>query len=48
MKNKIIIKEILGLCNHKWKFIRTERGPMREVEICECEKCGKRKGFSVW
>ncbi len=47
-KDKLTIKEKLGFCKHKWKFIRTTSGSMREIDVCECEKCGKRKKFNVW
>jgi hypothetical protein len=37
-----------GFCVHKWKFLRTEHGDFKVVDVCECVKCGKRKGFKVW
>lgn len=38
----------LGFCIHKWKFIRTHGGNYKIKDVCECIKCGKRKGFKVW
>ncbi len=35
-------------CRHKWKFIRTESDLFMIRDVCECTKCGKRKGFKVW
>ena len=46
MINKILEK--LGICIHKWKFIRTIAGPYCEVDVCEYIKCGKRKSFRIW
>ena len=30
----------LGFCIHKWKFLRTEKGEYKTVDVCECEVCG--------
>jgi len=47
MKQKTF-REKLGFCKHRWRFVRTTKGSMREIDVCECEKCGKRKKFNVW
>ena len=44
---KMTLKSLLGFCEHKWNFIRTERNPLFVVEILECEKCGTRKSECV-
>jgi hypothetical protein len=38
----------LGFCIHNWKFIRTEKNEYKTIDVCECEICGKRRGFKVW
>jgi hydrogenase maturation factor HypF (carbamoyltransferase family) len=47
LENTHFLKD-LGFCNHKWKFIRTEKGDYKAYDICECIKCGKRKRFRTW
>lgn len=40
--------EYLFGCFHKWKFIRKERGRYKGIDVCECIKCGQRRGFDIW
>lgn len=47
IENTHFLKD-LGFCNHEWRFIRTESAFYTVKDVCECIKCGKRKGFRVW
>jgi len=45
-----ILKDLLGLCNHKWKFIKEIKRKKREriMHVLECENCGIRTSIRVW
>lgn len=42
------LRKFLGLCEHKWKYIRTEAGQYKIIDVQECKKCGLREGIHVW
>lgn len=44
----INIRKFFGFCEHEWIFIRSEKGSYTVKDVCECELCGKRKGFEVY
>ena len=47
MKRKTFLEKI-GFCKHFWKRISLETTPYRVVYVCQCERCGRIKGFRIW
>lgn len=45
---KRTLKEIIGLCNHKWINWRIYENNYRIVAVLYCSKCGKLKTKNLW